>query len=244
LLTLDPHPVVIERSSALINVERHPPEESVRFAVTLRIIGYSLAGTSIGLGMLAVRTYPAERTWVDRFESWRDEQARKPFTARFDCGWQVIICTELPQLTGPLADRAVSLLPAHDAIQCMEPWWSERSGDSYCFWPIEGSPRADSTITVQMRAGGEVFAISVHLPHARSEDWAKTLSDSLRATFGTPLACGPEWDDEGGITRWRTPHGYQVILEEGSASVSIGYFLSPAPCESDQTRYEPAAPRS
>src|SRR5690348_13376396 len=98
-------------------------ERSMSWKVVARIAGYFLAGIVTALGMLAVETYPGERTWVTtvvekRRESKWDREFR-PRTVFVDCGWRVLGCEELPTRQGPLAHMADSALGNVDSLLCV-----------------------------------------------------------------------------------------------------------------------------
>ncbi len=75
----------------------------MRLAVIMRVTFYLIGAAAAALAVLAVRTFPAERTWVDRYENWHDEHLRKPHIARRDCGWRVLLCREIPPLPAAIA---------------------------------------------------------------------------------------------------------------------------------------------
>lgn len=155
----------------------------MRLAIILRVTLCLLCGGAVALGILAVRTYPAERTWVDDYHRWITRDDFQPYSARRACGWRVLFCKEIPVLTGPLAAAADSMLAPVDRLTCAR-------------YPMAGcwTELGDSTLNILFYEDGWVISISrIWTPPDIAAEYDR-IHERMTAAYGPSKLC-PQSDD-------------------------------------------------
>lgn len=180
----------------------------MRLAVILRVTLYLLGGCAVALGMLAVRTYPAERTWADAAVRWKEhrdmESEIEPRILRRACGWRVLFCDELPEFRGPLAGIADSLFTGVERFVCVPGmgWRAFQDGrvrEVYC-----SDSMPDSPLWVATDLDGSVKRVT----HRHGADSQRSEFSALKqqyvARLGATTLCPSESESRGAVRlRWQ-----------------------------------------
>jgi hypothetical protein len=168
----------------------------VRLAAFFRVILYLGFVCAAALGMLAVRTYPAERTWVDAAIMWkadRDADSDMEIRAfRRACGWRIVFCDEMPAFRGTLAATADSLFANVATFHCAPGmgWSAFKDGrfrEAYCFDSVPDTHRGFAT---------DLEGSIRRLTHRHGADPQRSgfavLKQQYVARLGPPTICPPE----------------------------------------------------
>jgi hypothetical protein len=170
----------------------------VRVAAILRVILYLILGVAAALGILAVRTYPAERTWADEASAWNRSRIHRndwiPRPYRPECEWWRVGCRAIPTRKGPLAPLLDSALALAAELQCSKmPVYDGRLPREAEVFFCQGR-LADTTVGLEVSDSG--LALNV------SRTWTPVDLDSTYAEFlranevrHGPAALCPQNDD-------------------------------------------------
>jgi hypothetical protein len=170
----------------------------VRLAVFFRVVLYLIFGCATVLGVLAVRTYPAERTWADELSAWNRSRIHRnnwtPRPYRRDCDWWRVGCRDLPRPNGPLARAFAGDLDRVTDLECSK--WTAYDGrlprDAQEF--VCQGQDADTAIGLAISDSG----LALHVSKTwRPNNLDSTYAEILRAreTDIGPSALCPQSDD-------------------------------------------------
>ena len=171
----------------------------------VRVAAYLTLGAGLACGLLAIRSYPGERTLVDTYRDWKAQRSLEFHEVRRDCKWRPVLCEELPSFSGPLAAATDSLLEGVERMQC------ER-------WPVDAcwAERADTIVHVAYFEDGWVMDIARQWapPDLDQEYWRQ--HERMRRQYGESFLC-PQSDALGvqENRRWQLTTTNLGVIKDG-----------------------------
>jgi hypothetical protein len=170
----------------------------MRVGAFRRLLGWILLGLAIASGVLAIRAYPGERTWVDKAElaysNWAEEHDRGHRTLRRDCQWRVLFCDEFPSAIGPLVGVADTVIARVQTVSCLadygwERWESDRAGSLICYLR-----QPDTSLGFVFGPGDTLRQIVRTWRHETLVAEFDRIRALIAARRGVPTMCPPQTD--------------------------------------------------
>ena len=155
----------------------------MRRALAGRVMAYLVVGSAAALGILAVQTFPQERTWIAGYRGWRWDRDHRPRTLHVDCGWRIVLCEELPSIEGPLKPVWDSATAGLDAFDC-----------GFTFFTTCGARKADTLVSILIDDSPEWVVVSRSWAPPQRDSAYEQLAQEMTGRYGTAYLC-PQSDD-------------------------------------------------
>ena len=210
----------------------------MRIAPLLRVIAYLILGAALALVMLAVRTYPAEQTWVDRAAAWSWDRTHAtdwtPTVYRPRCGWRVIGCRSLPAPLGPLISVYDPMADGTGVLACvrLRAYDGRLAPDALAFFCDRS--RADTALGFEIAESGLVLRVWRSWRPSELDQAYDSIVHAYDALHGRSVLC-PQSDDLSikENRRWQLTDRNVGVAKVMDARVQVDVDLGRVYCHAD-----------